>query len=175
MVLDLKSEAGSAAIHAMLAKCDVFLSNYRYLESATAACFQSVRLFCFELWFACKMRCIRQRYKSLKGLGLDSEELLAKYPHLIICPMTGWGIEGPDADKNVEASEAGLGRSLQPLWMGVWSFFMYERVTRWRWLHLPKLAHYGSYRKCGRIRHKRFFLEWWSWGLKLLIGAFTFE
>ena len=30
MILNLKSEDGIAALHALLAKSDVFLSNYRY-------------------------------------------------------------------------------------------------------------------------------------------------
>ena len=41
------------------------------------------------------------RYGSLKSLGLGAEELLERHPQLIVCPMTGWGMEGPEADKPV--------------------------------------------------------------------------
>lgn len=69
IVLDLKTQEGVTTMHALLAKADVFLSNYRY--------------------------------SSMKGLGLDAEKLLARHPHLIVCPMTGWGLEGPEAEKPV--------------------------------------------------------------------------
>ena len=41
------------------------------------------------------------RYNSLKSLKLGAEELLERHPHLIVCPMTGWGMEGPESDKPV--------------------------------------------------------------------------
>ena len=41
------------------------------------------------------------RYNSLKSLNLGAEELLERHPHLIVCPMTGWGMEGPESDKPV--------------------------------------------------------------------------
>jgi len=69
IVLDLKSEAGTETLHALLAKADVFLSNYRY--------------------------------ESLEKLGLGCDALSRRHPHLIICPMTGWGMEGPDSGKPV--------------------------------------------------------------------------
>ena len=64
IVLDLKSPVGIRTLHALLAKSDVFLSNYRY--------------------------------ESLEKMGLGTEALSKQHPHLIICPMTGWGMEGPD-------------------------------------------------------------------------------
>eukprot|EP00933_Yihiella_yeosuensis_P079980 TRINITY_DN93393_c0_g1_i1.p1 TRINITY_DN93393_c0_g1~~TRINITY_DN93393_c0_g1_i1.p1 ORF type:complete len:429 (+),score=65.32 TRINITY_DN93393_c0_g1_i1:65-1351(+) len=39
------------------------------------------------------------RYSSMQALGLGADELLAKYPRLIICPISGWGLKGPEADK----------------------------------------------------------------------------
>lgn len=69
VILDLKSPKGMEALHALLAKADVFVSNYRY--------------------------------GSLVKLGLGAEDLLAKHPRLVICPMTGWGMEGPDKDAAV--------------------------------------------------------------------------
>ena len=41
------------------------------------------------------------RYGSLQSLGLGAEELLQRHPQLVVCPMTGWGMEGPEADKPV--------------------------------------------------------------------------
>lgn len=69
VVLDLKSEAGMRAMHAILSRSDVFLSNYRY--------------------------------EALQRLGLDAESLLKRHPRLVVCPMSGWGLEGPDAEKPV--------------------------------------------------------------------------
>lgn len=37
----------------------------------------------------------------MRGLGLDAESVLKRHPHLIICPMSGWGLTGPDAEKPV--------------------------------------------------------------------------
>lgn len=41
------------------------------------------------------------RYGSLVKLGLGSQELLKRHPRLVICPMTGWGMDGPDKDAAV--------------------------------------------------------------------------
>ena len=38
------------------------------------------------------------RVKSLIKLGLDSETLTKKFPHLVYCSMDGYGEKGPDAD-----------------------------------------------------------------------------
>lgn len=69
VVIDLKTELGLEALHKLLDKADVFLSNYRY--------------------------------PSLVKLGLGADDLLARHPRLVICPMTGWGMEGPDKDAAV--------------------------------------------------------------------------
>ncbi|CAE7528715.1 Sugct, partial [Symbiodinium necroappetens] len=69
IVLNLKAKAGLLALHVLLEKSDVFISNYRY--------------------------------ESLQRLGLDLEGLLARYPRLIFCPMTGWGFHGPHANQPV--------------------------------------------------------------------------
>uniref|UniRef100_A0A7S4SF01 Formyl-CoA transferase n=1 Tax=Alexandrium monilatum TaxID=311494 RepID=A0A7S4SF01_9DINO len=41
------------------------------------------------------------RYAALRRLGLDAESVLRRHPRIVVCPMTGWGLEGPDADKPV--------------------------------------------------------------------------
>jgi len=41
------------------------------------------------------------RYSSMRSLGLDAESVLARHPKLVVCPMSGWGLEGPDADRPV--------------------------------------------------------------------------
>ncbi|CAE7038463.1 fldA [Symbiodinium natans] len=69
IILNLKTKAGLLALHALLEKSDVFISNYRY--------------------------------ESLQKLGLDSESLQARHPRLVICPMTGWGFDGPAANQPV--------------------------------------------------------------------------
>jgi len=35
---------------------------------------------------------------ALRSLGLDAEAVLARHPRLVVCPMTGCGLQGPDAD-----------------------------------------------------------------------------
>jgi crotonobetainyl-CoA:carnitine CoA-transferase CaiB-like acyl-CoA transferase len=39
------------------------------------------------------------RMKALERLGLDHETLLAKHPRLIYAAITGYGLDGPDADR----------------------------------------------------------------------------
>lgn len=39
------------------------------------------------------------RSPALRGLGLDADAISTRYPHLIVCPMTGWGAQGPEADR----------------------------------------------------------------------------
>ena len=39
------------------------------------------------------------RQAGLRRLGLDHESLLARYPRLIYGAITGYGLEGPDADR----------------------------------------------------------------------------
>ena len=39
------------------------------------------------------------RNKALTGLGLAPEQVLERHPHLVCCIMTGYGRQGPAADK----------------------------------------------------------------------------
>jgi len=41
------------------------------------------------------------RNAAMRGLGLDAESVLTRHPQLVVCPMSGWGLTGPDADRPV--------------------------------------------------------------------------
>jgi formyl-CoA transferase len=67
LTLDVKSEAGIAVLHALLADADVFVQNLA--PGAT------------------------------RRLGLDAATLGDRYPNLIVCTVTGYGADGPWADR----------------------------------------------------------------------------
>ena len=69
VVLDLKTPEGAEALDKLLARADVFLSNYR------------------------------QRALRDLGMGFAAEQVLSRHPHLIVCPVTGFGRSGPEADR----------------------------------------------------------------------------
>lgn len=64
--INLKTEAGIAAFHKLLAETDVFITN--------------------------------KRNRFLKKIGLDYESVKDRYPQLIYCLFTGYGLNGPDAE-----------------------------------------------------------------------------
>jgi len=67
VVLDLRTDAGRAALEPILASADVFVTN--------------------------------MRPAALARLGLAHEELLRRHPRLVYASVTGYGLEGEDADR----------------------------------------------------------------------------
>jgi crotonobetainyl-CoA:carnitine CoA-transferase CaiB-like acyl-CoA transferase len=87
VVLDLRTDEGLAAMHALLADADVLVSN--------------------------------MRLPALRRLGLDPDSLVSKYPRLIYGLLTGYGVDGPDAERagyDIGAfwARSGLGHTLVP-------------------------------------------------------------
>lgn len=75
VTLDLQSEAGKAALHALLHESDVLLDNYRS--------------------------------GVMDRLGLSAEFVRSEYPRLIWCSITGFGADGPYADRPAYDAVAG--------------------------------------------------------------------
>jgi crotonobetainyl-CoA:carnitine CoA-transferase CaiB-like acyl-CoA transferase len=67
LVLDLKRPASQTAIHRLLERADVFITNVRP--------------------------------RAISALGLDYDSLHARYPRLVYCHLTGYGLEGADRDR----------------------------------------------------------------------------
>jgi crotonobetainyl-CoA:carnitine CoA-transferase CaiB-like acyl-CoA transferase len=51
------------------------------------------------------------RRRGLRRLGLEWEQVQERYPRLVYCHLTGWGREGPLADK----AGYDIGRSVMQL------------------------------------------------------------
>jgi formyl-CoA transferase len=75
VALDLQSEAGKAALRALLRESDVLLDNYRS--------------------------------GVMDRLGLSAEFIRSEYPRLIWCSITGFGADGPYADRPAYDAVAG--------------------------------------------------------------------
>jgi len=89
IVLDLKTSEGQEVLEKLMGTADVFVTNYR------------------------------QRALAEIGKGYAAEQLIKRFPSLIICVISGFGIEGPDKDKpgyDIAAfwARSGLGSSCTP-------------------------------------------------------------
>ena len=67
VILDVRTEQGSSALHRLLAKADVFVESWRPGQAAR--------------------------------MGLGSDVLLARYPRLVYCSVSGYGAESRDSDR----------------------------------------------------------------------------
>jgi crotonobetainyl-CoA:carnitine CoA-transferase CaiB-like acyl-CoA transferase len=67
VILDLKTPEGKEALHRLLSKADVWISNVNRA--------------------------------GVERLGLEAEALLSRHPHLVVCPITAYGRDGPDRDR----------------------------------------------------------------------------
>lgn len=87
VALDLNSDEGRAAMEALLASADVYLTN--------------------------------MRPKSLEAIGLSPQQVHERHPNLVVTTITGYGLDGPDADKpgyDIGAfwARTGIARDLVP-------------------------------------------------------------